>query len=306
MVSGTLRKQITVSLFAALLGLLILIESKPAHEAPVYNASDPSFDLEVLNGIGKAKSNSVDLGAKAVIVPHHLVASKSIALGIKALAASSPKVVVIISPDHFAHCSKMLCTSKGSFISFFGTTTISSRDVEDLERHTSLVEDSNLFIEEHGVYTIVPFIKHYIPDSEVVPIAISQRGRGSEEMRAEIITILAQLLSREDVVLVISSDFSHYLPLAQSNKMDVKTKNSFCTGNSGELLKLSNPDQSDCPLCLWIAQVEAVKLGFWNPRLVAHTNSAVLLHDTSVQETTSHFTFTLSTHPISREECFTP
>ena len=185
------------------------------------------------------------------------------------------------------------------FSSFFGTTTISDINVSDLEKNSDLVADSDLFKNEHGIYTIVPFIKHYIPEAQIIPIAISQKNRGSKQSRSEILKLLKPLLLQKDVALVISSDFSHYLPLAESNQMDAKTQKSFCSGNSDEILKLQNPNQSDCPMCLWVLEQEAKDLGFWNPSLISHTNSANLMHDISAKETTSHFTFVLSTLPIS-------
>ncbi len=304
MVPRTLRKQIVlgfiaVGLFAAVYFLVFSLH-KFTPQNPVYSAGGESFNLAVLDGIVAADKIVSKEGkgvVRAVVVPHHLVASKSIALGIKALASGAPRLIIIISPDHFFRCPKLLCTTKGSYKTFFGDVSISEDSVVQLERSSNLVADSTLFTGEHGIYTIVPFIKHYIPEAQIIPIAVSQHGRGTEQDRNEIIEILKPLLDRKDVGLVVSSDFSHYLPLAESNKMDIKTENSFCSGNSQQILMLQNPSQSDCPLCLWILEQEAQRLGFWNPFLIIHTNSANLLHDTSAKETTSHFTFTLSTVP---------
>lgn len=303
MVPGTLGKQVVYVLVSiglvVALGLLAYTQRDATVENPAYSATDDAIDLAVVGGI-TAADRSLPQGStaavKAVVVPHHLVASRSIALGIKSLASSTPRLIVVISPDHYNRCPKLLCTTRGSYKSFFGNTDISQAAVTQLEK-SDLVAESGLFSKEHGIYAVVPFIKHYIPDAQILPIAVSQKGRGSEQDRAKIIELLKPFLSRKDAALVISSDFSHYLPLAESNQMDAKTQNSFCSGNSGEILNLQNPSQSDCPLCLWILEQEAQELGFWNPDLVAHTNSADLLHDTSAKETTSHFVFALSALP---------
>jgi len=304
MVSGTFRKQIIFCVAA--IGLIVVVDllffignnSTANTKNIVYSATENALDLAVLDGIvaaDKIISQKNEGVIKAVIVPHHLVASKSVALGIKALASSMPKIIIVISPDHNNNCSKILCTTKGSYKSFFGNTSISEKDVTQLEKSSDLVADSELFKEEHGIYSVVPFIKHYIPDAQIIPIVISQKGRGSEQERNAIIKLLKPLLSQNDTSLVISSDFSHYLPLAESNQMDKKTQDSFCSSNSQEILNLKNPSQSDCPLCLWVLEQEAQELGFWNPSLLAHTNSAELMNDLSVKETTSHFVFALST-----------
>ncbi|MFA6521814.1 MAG: AmmeMemoRadiSam system protein B [Candidatus Gracilibacteria bacterium] len=268
---------------------------------PVYSVTGNALDLAVLDGIvlaGKNISNEGGGITKAVVVPHHLVASKSIALGIKALTASSPRLVIVISPDHFSRCPKLICATKGSYKTYFGDVFTSKEEVIGLEK-SDLVADSNLFGDEHGIFNIMPFIKYYLPEAQVVSMVISQNGRGTEQERSEILELLKPLLTKKDTALVISSDFSHYLALTESNEMDKKTQNSFCSGNSQEILALQNPSQNDCPLCLWILEQEAKKLGFWNPRIVAHTNSADLLRDTSVKETTSHFTIIFSDDPLS-------
>lgn len=304
MVPGTLRKQVVcgfiIVVLIVFLNQYVLIRYNSPTKNIIYSATDEALDLAVIDGIleaDKSFSQKNKGSIRAVVVPHHLVASKSIALGIKALSSSTPRIIVVISPDHYARCPKLLCITKGSYKSFFGKTSISEKDVTQLEKFSNIVADSELFTGEHGVYTIVPFIKHYIPDAQIIPIALSQKGRGSEQSRAEIIKLLKPLLFKNDVALVISSDFSHYLSLVESNEMDIKTQNSFCSGNSQEILSLQNPSQSDCPLCLWVLIQEAKELGFWNPLLVAHTNSADLMNDKTVKETTSHFVFVLSTVP---------
>ena len=268
-----------------------------------YSAADHALDLAVLDGIVKASHSVVSdkdsVGIKAVIVPHHLVAGESIALGIQMLASSSPKIIVVLSPDHFGQCSTLLCTTRGRFETFFGNVVVDEKSVITLLHSSDIIQESTLFKKEHGIYTILPFIKHYIPQALIVPVVISQNGRGTKADREEMKRILELLVSRKDVALVVSTDFSHYLPLVESNMMDSKTQNSFCSGNEAELVLLNNPKQSDCPLCLWFAEQEAKHLGFWNPHIIAHTNSATILHDISVKETTSHFAIALSSSVLN-------
>lgn len=288
------------------LGIKIVFPAKKAiPQNSVFSASNDSLDLAVLDGMTQADHASTTnlLGTiRAIVVPHHLVASKSIALGIKSLARSNPKLIVLVSPDHFFHCGKLLCTTAGSFKTFFGNVAVSDDYSNVLSQHSDIVDyNQNLFIEEHGIYTIVPFINHYLPNAKILPIAVSQNGLGTESSRAETLEILQQILSKKDTALVISSDFSHYLPLARANEMDLKTTQAFCSGDRQAVLHLINPSQSDCPLCLWMALQSAQLDNFENPILIAHSNSANLLGDVSASETTSHFTYAFSTNPVDKK-----
>ncbi|MEN9614121.1 MAG: AmmeMemoRadiSam system protein [Candidatus Parcubacteria bacterium] len=291
-----------IGLGVALVGVLFgMYAHRQNIPGALYLATNPELDLAVVDGITKADKANNQSGSikrnRAVIVPHHLVASEAIAIGIKALVVSHPKTIILISPDHFGKCPKMLCTTDGQFKTFFGAVSVAQDKVSQLVRHTAVVAESNLFVGEHGIYSIVPFIKHYLPDATIVPIAVSQRGIGDSATRAEMLTILDELMIQPDTVIVVSSDFSHYLPLAEAIEYDRSTQDALCSGADKEILALNNPRQSDCPLCLWLLEQKAKRAGFWNPSLLWHSNSANLMHDTSAQSTTSHFTLALSDTP---------
>ncbi len=291
---------------ALIIGICIIVTPfffvKEKRSDLLYIATASDLDFAVVDGIVKVNKNSkytTNETIKAVIVPHHLVATEAIAAGIKSLATKKRRIVLVISPDHFGGCPKLICTTNGVYKTFFGDISIDSKIVKQLIGHKNIVDVSNLFINEHGIYSIVPYIKHYLPEATIVPIVISQKGRGTYESRKDMLAMLDTLVTRNDVLLVVSSDFSHYLPIEEADIYDKETQASFCSGNSNEILTLKNPSQSDCPLCLWVLQEEAKKNNFWKPQIIWHSNSANLLHDVSVKETTSHFTFTFNTRSSS-------
>lgn len=307
MVSRAARYKIIPAVGLVVVAGLFFLLPRENVLSSVYSATNSELDLAVVDGITKADNNSSipDGVHRAAIVPHHLVASEAVALGVKAIVSSSPKVIIVISPDHFGKCPKLLCMSYGSYKTFFGDVVISENDIKQLLSHEDIAAESDLFTGEHGVYSIVPFIKHYLPDVSIVPIAVSQQGVGDEQSRAEFLAMLDKLAERNDVAFLISSDFSHYLPLDEASENDKQTQDVFCAGNGEAILNLDNPSQSDCPLCLWIVEQVAKENGFWNPVAIWHSNSGGLLGDTSVKETTSHFVFVLSTNP-PREQCEYP
>ena len=49
-----------------------------------------------------------------------------------------------------------------------------------------MVEDSCLFDKEHGVQAMLPFLHHYFPEAEIVPVAMSVKaGRADWDRLAE-------------------------------------------------------------------------------------------------------------------------
>lgn len=223
---------------------------------------------------------------RAVIVPHHLTATKSIAAGMVMLKNQSFKKILLLSPDHFTQCPTVLCTTNSLYQTQFGDVKAVPAVVGTL-MHSSLVTvKPGLFTKEHGIYAVVPYIAHYFPGVSVTPVVLSQRPwKNSSGALLEAI----QSALDDDTVLMVSSDFSHYLPLAASNAADEDTAKVLFGKNLEGIASLKNPSNSDCPNCLWTLASIAAKEGFYNPSSVFHTNSAVLLNNKSIQETTSHF-----------------
>lgn len=246
---------------------------------------------EFLNGIYKTDQHlevPQHHTIKGVVVPHHLAATESIASGIKILTQKKPTRILLLSPDHFHRCPNLICTTKGIYQTHFGKVSSSVNGVEQILQIPEVSEEPALFKKEHGIYAVVPYIAHYLPQTEIITAVISQRLPWTKEQQTGLLNHIIEMLD-DHTVLVISSDFSHYLPLEKSDEMDEATAQTIFSKDLDGVLKLKNPDQNDCPRCLWLLGSVADKLGFYNPSVLLHTNSARLLGDKSVKETTSHF-----------------
>lgn len=261
--------------------------------SPYYIVHDSAFDGAVVNGVTSLARKHTDFSkqdARIIVVPHHLVAHTAIAEGVARIATRYPDTrrVIVISPDHFKRCATFACTSYGTFGTFFGDIPIDGHAIRQLVRN-SLFTTSELFHKEHGVYTIVPFVRHYLPRASVVPIVISVDEPRHSEERIAFAAVMESLLKDPNTVVIFSTDFSHYLPLPDAELMDLDTKTALCAQRLEYIRRLRNPAQSDCPLCLWLATTLAAGQKTPHPYFFAHSNSAVLLNDTRVPETTSHF-----------------
>ncbi|HTK04883.1 MAG TPA: AmmeMemoRadiSam system protein B [Candidatus Eisenbacteria bacterium] len=224
---------------------------------------------------------------RAAVVPHHLAASVSIASGVKMLSGQPFKRILLLSPDHFHRCPTLLCTADSSFSTFFGEVDAAGETLSALLPSPYVTKDPDLFRSEHGIHAVLPFIAHYFPGVQVTPLVLSQRVPW-KAARTELLAVLERAVD-DDTMLVVSSDFSHYLPLAAAEEKDELTAKALFAADLDGLAALENPSQSDCPGCLWLLAALAGGRGFYNPSVILHTNAAKILHDESVKETTSHF-----------------
>lgn len=224
---------------------------------------------------------------RGAIVPHHLTASATIAAGSRMLRGQAARRIVLLSPDHFGKCPTLLCTTTGTFHVAEESVRTDDKAVQTLLWHRIVTHEPMLFRAEHGITAVLPFLIHDLPGVPVVPIVIDTdfRWRGQADA---LLPALEDIVDSETIV-VVSSDFSHYLRLGPADQKDEATAEALFAKDFQGIASLENPAQSDCPACLWLLARIADAQGFYNPSVVRHTNSARILNQPNAAETTSHF-----------------
>jgi len=264
---------------------------EPSQPSPVVFANPYDSPQQLMVGIYAAEKHEepppAERRIRALIVPHHLTATETIAAGIRMLRHQDFARVLLISPDHFDRCPTLLCTTGGTFQTVFGEVRTAPETLQALKSSPLVTDEPDLFKQEHGIYAILPYLAHERPGVPVTPLVISQTVPWKAERQA-----LLEAVGRavdETTLVIVSSDFSHYLPLDQAQAMDEATAEMLFAKDLDGVADLKVPAQSDCPNCLWTLASLADARGFYNPAVVMHTNSALILNDPAVKETTSHF-----------------
>jgi len=259
--------------------------SNPIFYSNTYDAVQPF--MEGIYTADKTIDAPKDYKIRALIVPHHLTATTTIASGFKMLEHQKFSKILLLTPDHFNNCPKIACTVNGIFKTIFGEVRSSPDTFKKLLSSDIIVSSPDLFKNEHGIYGVLPYISDYFPNVTVTPLVLSQRIPWESQRDELLLAIEDQMDS--DTILVLSSDFSHYLSLSKADEMDEKTAQMIFSKDLNGIAKLENPSQSDCPNCLWLLGSIADKENFYNPSVILHTNSARILNDEKIPETTSHF-----------------
>ena len=219
-----------------------------------------------------------------VTVPHHLLADRLVALGMKAASGFSYKRIVILSPDHFRRSVKPFATTARGFRTVLGRVGTDKDAVGRLLAASDLVEESCLFDRDHGVRALLPFVHHYFPQALVVPVAISIKSRRSDwDALGE---ALAPLLD-DDTLVLESTDFSHYLPQHAARLRDQQTLNVIASGSLDQLTMLGQPGHLDSLGALYVQmRVQQAVYGA-APLVIANDNAQQYEAKTS-ESTTSY------------------
>lgn len=152
-----------------------------------------------------------------ITVPHHLLAADLIARGVGAAQGNRYGRIVILSPDHFSRSRHPVATTRRDFETVFGPFANDREASGSLLADADLVEESDLFDKEHGIAAILPFLKAAFPEARIVPVVISYRARRPDWDR--LLALIAPLVG-PDTLVVQSTDYSHYLPVAVSRQRD--------------------------------------------------------------------------------------
>lgn len=177
-----------------------------------------------------------------ITVPHHLLAADLIARTIRMVDARLVGKIVILFPDHFKRTRHPFATTRRGFQTVFGSVAISETDVALLLGSPDLVEDSDLFAKDHGIGAILPFIRHYLPGVEIVPIAVAIRShRADWDRMAELLGSIAG----PSTLIIQSTDFSHYLPLTEAVRRDQETLDAIAAGDLDAVAALKQPQNTD-------------------------------------------------------------
>jgi len=218
------------------------------------------------------------------VVPHHLLADRLIAEVFFCLARQKPSTIVLVGPNH-ENLGERLSTSIQGWQTPFGVVDADTDLIAALEQVSGVKQDDAVCEHEHSLGNIMPFIKYYLPEAKVVPIALHHDVSPRET--ADLARQLVQTM-RKDAVIIASVDFSHYLTAEEAEQKDRETLQALKRNNMGQIFSMDN-DHLDSPPSLGVLFSAMENYGLGSFSLLRHTNSGVLLNN-KVMETTSYFT----------------
>lgn len=224
-------------------------------------------------------SKPVD-GVQAVVAPHHLLAADVIATVLGYVAQRELRRIVLLSPDSFRRAPGGYHVASLPIQTVFGT---SSPDLEGAAELKAAPAPISLFRDEHGLHAILPFLVKRFPGVPTLPVII---GANADEEAVGRLEHGLRELTGPDTLIVLSGDFSHYLPLEQAVARDQETLNILAAGDPAALVALREPDNLDNRVGLQIVMKLQRERGS-EPLVIDNRNSQSYVA-TRALETTSY------------------
>jgi AmmeMemoRadiSam system protein B/AmmeMemoRadiSam system protein A len=186
-------------------------------------------DKVVLSSQLDSSLNTADVGTikddiRAIIVPHAgLVYSGPVAAyAYKAVQGKNFTTVLLLGFCHRYHLDGISVYKEGYFDTPLGSIEVDSKLANTIiGSDKKIIFDSKAFENENSIEMELPFIKKVFPNSKIVPIAFGISDYNYCKLMAD---ILAKILhERSDVLLVASTDMSHFHPYDEAREIDLKS-----------------------------------------------------------------------------------
>lgn len=142
-----------------------------------------------------------------LVVPHagYVYSGQVAAYAYAQLRGSGFSRVVVVSPVHRMYPGQFAVTDKGYYETPFGLVPIDGELLESLERLVSLNRVPQDM--EHALEIQLPFLQHVLGDFVLTPIMM---GEQDWESASELGQALAEAIGHRRVLLVASTDLSHF------------------------------------------------------------------------------------------------
>lgn len=188
---------------------------------------------------------------------------------------------IILGPNHTG-LGSLVAVSKDTWSTPLGDITIDREFVKKVSG--GIIDlDENAHMYEHSIEVQLPFLQYnFSHDFKVVPICM---GLQDQETALEVGSQLAQAIRSSDkkVVIIASSDLSHYVPDSKAREIDHYLIESILHLDVGEFyMRFSEKNASACGYGPIAAMITASKsLGATGGTLLDYSTSGDVTGDTS-------------------------
>ena len=197
---------------------------KPAAFADQFYTADPGQLAAEIDAYLAAASPDARPSGKvvALIAPHagYVYSGRTAAAAYALVKGSAVDTVVIVGPSHrvaFEGCS---IWPDGGFETPLGVAPVDAALAKEISLASGFGFQRAAFADEHSVEVQVPFIQRALPGAAIVPIVMGRQTRQTIRALAE---ALGKTCLAKNVLVVASTDLSHFLPKAEAQATDAGT-----------------------------------------------------------------------------------
>ena len=192
----------------------------PAVAGTFYPADPEPLRLSLEGMLGSALLPETKTGVRALIVPHagYVFSGPVAATAYRLLQTQErPHRVVVVGPSHFVGFPGMATAGVEGLATPLGVLPVDAELTATAEDQTAVAPNRSAHAHEHSVEVQLPFLQALFDEIPVLALLT-----GVVEP-ATVADTLWALMKAEGVIVVISSDLSHYLDYDAGRSRDART-----------------------------------------------------------------------------------
>jgi MEMO1 family protein len=156
---------------------------------------------------------------RALVAPHAglLYSGPVAAHAYQLLKGCAYEAAVLVGPSHFIGFDGVALWPRGSWESPLGAIAVADELATTIASAGTFVQSSAAHAREHSLEMQLPFLARLLPGIPIVPMVMGYQTRATAEHLGN---TLGRALQGRDVLLVASSDLSHYHDALTAARMD--------------------------------------------------------------------------------------
>ena len=212
---------------------------------------------------------------RAIIVPHagYVYSGPVAGRAYRLVQGRDIDTVVILGPSHRVGFEGASIYPEGGFETPLGIAEVDAPAARALARASGFAFIPEAHAEEHSLEVQVPFIQRILPKAKIVPVVL---GVPSERTVRALAAALDKVFREAKVLVVASTDMSHFLARSEANALDKSTLDLVAGLKVPALLR--KLERNENILCGGAAVVTALlyaqKLGKADVRVLAYADSS--------------------------------
>jgi len=184
-----------------------------------YPASGIVLQNQVDHFLANVPAQTIPGRLVGLLVPHagHIYSGQVAAYAYKQLLSREVELVVLIGPSHFIWVGPVATTRQAYYETPLGKVPVDQEFVSALDAEYRL--NWLQWEREHALEIQLPFLQRTLKNFALVPLLMGDQSLATARALGEILAQVVRSSGRQ-VILVASSDLSHYHPQAEAERMD--------------------------------------------------------------------------------------
>jgi AmmeMemoRadiSam system protein B len=148
------------------------------------------------------------------------------------------ETLIILCPNHTGIGSGLSAMTEGSWLTPLGEVEIDEPlAVALVDDYLLLDDDPSAHIKEHSCEVQLPFLQDITPDFKIVPICMMMQDLETSRELGQSIAKISHDLGK-DVVVIASTDFTHYQPHEVAKAQDAKVLEAISAFDEGKMIQV--------------------------------------------------------------------